>query len=97
MLGPIVPVLSWSTEYEVVRRVNNNEMGLGASIWSQNTSTANRLALQMQAGTVWINCHGITDPTVPFSGSKQSGMGSEWGVEGLQGFCNMQTLHLKKE
>jgi acyl-CoA reductase-like NAD-dependent aldehyde dehydrogenase len=97
MIGPIVPVLSWSTEEEVVRRVNNNDMGLGASIWSKDTSTANRLAHQMQAGTVWINAHGETDPAVPFAGSKQSGIGCEWGVEGLQGFCNMQTLYLKKE
>jgi len=94
--GPIVPAMSWKDEDEVIERANNTKYGLGASVWSSNIETANRIARQMDAGTVWVNTHFELDPSAPFGGHKESGIGHEWGETGLKSFCNVQTLYLKK-
>ncbi|KAJ5703236.1 hypothetical protein N7488_010784 [Penicillium malachiteum] len=94
--GPIVPLLSWDDEGEVIERANNTSMGLGASIWTADLDRAARIARQIQAGTVWTNDHFGLSPTAPFGGHKESGVGVEWGLNGLKGFCNIQTLFLKK-
>ena len=71
-------------------------MGLGASVWSNDVDEAERIAKQLEAGTVWVNTHLEVDPRFPFQGHKESGIGSEWGKGGLRAFCNVQTLILKK-
>lgn len=88
--------MSWKDEEEVIERANNTKYGLGASVWSSNIETANRIARQIDAGTVWVNTHFELDPSVPFGGHKESGIGYEWGEGGLKSFCNVQTLFLKK-
>ncbi|KAK1657164.1 aldehyde dehydrogenase [Colletotrichum godetiae] len=95
--GPIVPLLSWSNEDEVISRANDTSMGLGASVWSNNLDKAARVARQIQAGNVWINTHFDLSPLAPFGGHKESGIGTEWGANGLKGFCNVQTLFLNKQ
>ncbi|KAH7077478.1 aldehyde dehydrogenase [Paraphoma chrysanthemicola] len=94
--GPIVPLLSWSDENEVISRANNTAMGLGASVWSNDLDEANRIARQLDAGSVWVNTHLELDPNAPFGGHKESGVGYEWGIGGLKSFCNVQTLFLRK-
>jgi len=94
--GPIVPLLSWTTEEEAITLANNTHMGLGASVWSSNIERANKIARQIDAGNVWVNGHFELDPRFPFGGHKESGIGHEWGVAGLKSFCNVQTLYLKK-
>jgi len=89
-------LLRWDSEDEVVARANNTSMGLGASVWSKNVSQAGRLARKLQAGNVWINTHLDTRPDAAFGGHKQSGIGAEWGIEGLKSYCNTQTLFLSK-
>ncbi|KAJ4267031.1 hypothetical protein NW762_003129 [Fusarium torreyae] len=95
--GPIVPLLSWKDEEEVIERANDTTMGLGASIWTNDLRRANRVARQIQAGNVWINTHFDLSPMAPFGGHKESGIGTEWGANGLKGFCNVQTLFLNKK
>ncbi|CAG7990882.1 unnamed protein product [Penicillium nalgiovense] len=94
--GPIVPLLSWDDEAEVIERANDTSMGLGASIWTADLDRAALVARQIQAGTVWTNDHFSLSPTAPFGGHKESGVGTEWGLNGLKGFCNIQSLFLKK-
>lgn len=72
-------------------------MGLGASVWSADEKRAYKIAEKIQAGTVWVNTHFELDARVSFGGHKESGMGTEWGVEGLKSFCNSQTLFTKKK
>jgi acyl-CoA reductase-like NAD-dependent aldehyde dehydrogenase len=93
--GPVIPLLAWSNEEDVIERANNTDMGLGASVWSSDLQEANCIAKRLQAGNVWINTHLDLNPMVPFGGHKQSGIGSEWGTAGLKSYCNIQTLHLK--
>ncbi|KAH6611303.1 aldehyde dehydrogenase [Trichoderma cornu-damae] len=94
--GPIVPLLSWTSEEDVVSRANNSTMGLGASIWSNDVAKATRIAREIEAGTVWVNAHFDISPFVPFGGHKESGIGTEWGPGGLKGFCNVQSLFVSK-
>jgi acyl-CoA reductase-like NAD-dependent aldehyde dehydrogenase len=95
--GPIVPILSWETEQEVISRANATRMGLGASVWSADLETANRIAKQLEAGTVWVNNHFDLSPKASFGGLKESGMGVELGLAGLKGFCDSQTLVVNKK
>lgn len=95
-VGPIVPVLSFKTEEKAIKRANNTNMGLGASIWSTDVKRANRVARRIQAGNVWVNTHFELDPRMPFGGHKESGIGTEWSVSGMKSYCNSQTLYLKR-
>ena len=94
--GPIVPLLSFSTDEEGIAKANDTLYGLGASVWSADLERANKIARRLEAGNVWVNTHFELDPRVPFGGHKESGIGTEWGVGGLKSYCNSQTLYLKK-
>ena len=80
--GPIIPLLEWSTEDDVVTRANYTDSGLGACVWARDISTADRIARKLEAGTVWINSFEIPHPKGYFSGWKHSGFGGEWGKQG---------------
>ncbi|RVX67768.1 hypothetical protein B0A52_07696 [Exophiala mesophila] len=95
--GPIVPLLTFSSDEEAIHKANNTQYGLGASVWSGNIERANRIAQRLQAGNVWVNGHSELDARVPFGGHKESGIGVEFGISGLKSYCNSQTLFLKKE
>ncbi|KAI1029148.1 hypothetical protein LB503_013334 [Fusarium chuoi] len=88
--GPIVPVMKWQSENDVISRVNASDYGLGASVWSKDVSRARRMAEQLEAGSVWVNTHFEVAPNVPFGGHKQSGISMDWGEVGLKGWCNPQ-------
>ncbi|RVX73128.1 hypothetical protein B0A52_02255 [Exophiala mesophila] len=94
--GPIVPVLTFKSDEEAVRKANDTNYGLGASVWCRNIDRANAMGRRLQAGTIWVNTHFELDPRVPFGGHKESGLGVEWGIGGLKSYCNSQTLFLKK-
>jgi acyl-CoA reductase-like NAD-dependent aldehyde dehydrogenase len=95
--GPIVPLLKWTDEDDAIARANNTKMGLGASVWSKDIERGERIADQLEAGSVWINTHFELAPTVPFGGHKWSGLGMEWGTVGLKGWCNPQAMWLRKK
>lgn len=88
--------MQWTDEDEVIRRANNTDMGLGASVWSKDLDEADRLARQLQAGNVWINTHMEIRPDAAFGGHKSSGVGTELGINGLKSYCNIQTINQKK-
>lgn len=95
--GPILPILPWKDEEEVIERANSTLMGLGASVWSADLEEAERIARRIEAGNVWVNAHLEVSPSFAFGGHKESGIGSEWGAMGLKAYCNVQTLFLKKK
>ncbi|KAJ5499431.1 Aldehyde dehydrogenase N-terminal [Penicillium expansum] len=94
--APILPIMKWSDEDDVLERANALETGLGSSVWSKDFERATRIADQLQSGCVWVNSHFDVAPNAPFGGHKQSGMGVEWGLDGLLAYCNSQTQWLKK-
>ncbi|KAH9907583.1 Aldehyde/histidinol dehydrogenase [Xylariomycetidae sp. FL2044] len=93
--GPIVPLMKWSGEDEVIERVNGTVYGLGASVWSKDVPRAQRIAEQLEAGSIWVNTHFEVEPNVPYGGHKQSGLGMDWGEVGLKGWCNPQAYWVK--
>lgn len=94
--GPIVPLLKWSDEEDVLRRANASSMGLGGSVWSTDLERAEGITRRLEAGTVWVNCHFQVGPQVSFGGHKNSGIGVESGLDGLKGWCNAQTVWITK-
>lgn len=94
--GPIVPLLKWSDEEDVLRRANASLMGLGGSVWSKDVKHAERLTRRLEAGTVWVNSHFEVGPQVGYGGHKNSGIGVESGLDGLKGWCNAQAVWVKK-
>ena len=94
--GPIVPLLKWSDEDDVIKRANASLMGLGGSVWSADIAQAERTARRLEAGTVWVNTHFDLGPNAGFGGHKQSGIGVESGLDGLKGWCNAQAVCVRK-
>ncbi|MDK4703409.1 aldehyde dehydrogenase family protein [Rhizobium sp. CNPSo 4062] len=90
--GPALPIIRYSDIDEVVARANQNPAGLGGSVWSSDAEKAKRYAVRLQCGSVWINKHGTIQPNAPFGGVKQSGIGVEFGAEGLKEFTTIQTV-----
>lgn len=90
--GPALPIIRYSDVDEVIARANQNPAGLGGSVWSADAEKAKRYALQLECGSVWINKHGTIQPNAPFGGVKQSGIGVEFGAEGLKEFTTIQTV-----
>lgn len=95
--GPIVPLLKWSTEEEVIERANALPTGLGTSVWSKDLGRAEKMARQISCGSVWVNSHFDVAPNVPFGGHKESGIGMEWGIEGLRHFTNSRSIWVWKK
>jgi acyl-CoA reductase-like NAD-dependent aldehyde dehydrogenase len=95
--GPIVPLLKWSSDDEVVDRANSLNHGLGASVWCRDLVRAERLARRLSAGSVWVNSHFDVAPNVPFGGTKESGIGREWGLEGFKQFTDHVSLWVWKK
>ncbi len=91
--GPALPIIRYSTVDEAVAMANGLDVGLGASVWSSDPAEARKVAVRIEAGTVWINKHGAVDPRVPFGGAKQSGYGLEFGVEGLKALGVPQVIN----
>lgn len=93
--GPVLPVIRYDDVNAAIAGANRLEAGLGASVWSSDVDRAREVALQLQAGTVWINQHGAIHPLVPFGGIKGSGWGVEFGLEGLKGVTRPMVLSVK--
>ncbi|WP_339671034.1 aldehyde dehydrogenase family protein [Dasania marina] len=94
--GPALPIIKYSDVDDVIRRANNSDMGLGGSVWSSDIDRAREVACQIESGTVWINNHGPVFPHIPFGGVKSSGIGVEFGIEGLEEYTTMQSMHIPK-
>lgn len=92
--GPALPVTRFTDFDEVPAESNENPNGLGGSVWTGDRDAARSIALRMECGTVWWNQHGAVHPLAPFGGVKASGLGSEFGIEGLVECATGQTLFI---
>ena len=90
--GPVLPIMKYRDVDDVIRRANDTEYGLAASVWSADVRKAQDIARRLEAGTVWINQIHVFGPDIAFGGHKQSGMGIENSLHGLSEYCNMQTI-----
>ncbi len=92
--GPALPVVRYADADEAIDRINACGEGLGGSIWSNDLDAARALANRMESGTVWINKHGELDPSIPFGGAKQSGIGTELGRDGVLEFTQRKVVNM---
>ena len=93
--GPVVCVLPFDDEEELVALMNDSPFGLTASLWTNDLSKALRLIPRIEAGTVWINMHTFVDPAVPFGGSKGSGFGREFGSAFIDDYTELKSVMIR--
>ena len=91
--GPVLPVLKYNDLDDVIERANNSEYGLGGTVWGKDLDRAMAVAKRIDSGTVWVNQFLAIDPTIPFRGSKQSGMGGELGEAGLHEYTQPHIIN----
>lgn len=91
--GPVLPIIRYHDVDEVIARANDNPNGLGGSAWSRDAKAAKDVAMQLECGSAWVNKHGAIQPNAPFGGVKGSGLGVEFGEEGLQEYTNIQVVY----
>lgn len=92
IFGPVVSVMPFKSVEEVTKLANDSNYGLAANIWTRDIKRAHKLAHRLEAGSVWINCHGIVNAAAPFGGFKQSGWGREVSEEGLLAYTETKTV-----
>jgi phenylacetaldehyde dehydrogenase len=92
IFGPVVTAIPFSDASEVVQKANDNIYGLAAGIWTRDLSKAHKVASQLRAGTVWVNCYNVFDAALPFGGYKQSGWGREMGHDVLEMYTETKAV-----
>jgi succinate-semialdehyde dehydrogenase/glutarate-semialdehyde dehydrogenase len=95
LFGPVASVIRAQGEADALRIANETKYGLGASIWSRDTARAEKMASDIQSGSVFINGMVKSDPRLPFGGVKGSGFGRELSYHGLREFVNAKTVWVK--
>jgi len=92
IFGPVIAALSFKDVDDLTKRANNTIYGLSAGIWTRDVGKAHRLARELKAGTVWINCYNCFDAASPFGGFKQSGFGRELGTYALELYTQVKSV-----
>jgi aminomuconate-semialdehyde/2-hydroxymuconate-6-semialdehyde dehydrogenase len=95
IFGPVVTITPFDTEPEVLMMANATEYGLASILWTENLTRAHKMASEIKAGIVWINCWLLRDLRTPFGGVKSSGVGREGGLEALRFFTEPKNICIK--
>jgi acyl-CoA reductase-like NAD-dependent aldehyde dehydrogenase len=91
VFGPVIALVRCQSEEEIIKFANATSFALGASVWSNDFSQAHRVAEKIDAGIVWINGHHLNDPSSPWGGFKESGMGKENGIEAFESYTKVKS------
>lgn len=94
--GPVLPVLPYDTIEEAIGYANEIEYGLGGIVWTSDVERGAEVASRIETGTIWVNRHLVLPKDIPFGGAKQSGIGVQNGVEGIEDFTQRRVLNVKK-
>lgn len=95
IFGPVVTVTTFESESEAVKLANATDFGLAAVVWTRDLARAHRVANQIEAGIVWVNCWMLRDLRTPFGGTGSSGVGREGGVDALRFFTEPKNVCIK--
>lgn len=91
VFGPVIALIKCSSEEHMIQIANGTRYALGTSVWTNDFSQGHRIAQAIDAGLVWINCHHLNDPSSPWGGFKESGMGKENGEEAYNGYTKVKS------
>ncbi len=94
IFGPVLTAMPYDDLDQVAAWANDTPYGLGASIWSNNLSKVHRLIPKIKAGSVWVNCHSMLNPAMPFGGYKQSGIGRDLGKAALDSYLETKSVFI---
>jgi len=94
--GPVLPVLPYTDLEDAIARANDTDYGLAGSVWAKDVARASEVAVRIDSGVVWVNQYLTMHVDCSVGGSKQSGMGLELGVEGLQEFMQQHVVYVAK-
>ena len=94
IFGPVMSVLSFRGQDEVIERANATEFGLAAGVYTRDIARAHRVVARLQAGTCWINSYNLTPIEMPFGGMKQSGLGRENGRAALDHYTQLKSVYV---
>jgi aminomuconate-semialdehyde/2-hydroxymuconate-6-semialdehyde dehydrogenase len=95
IFGPVVTVIPFDTEEDMLEQVNDTHYGLSASVWTNDLRRAHRVAGQIEAGIVWVNTWFLRDLRTPFGGMKQSGIGREGGLHSFDFYSELTNICIK--
>jgi len=94
IFGPVMTVLAFDDEEEVIARANGTEYGLSAGVFTNDLTRGHRMIAQLQAGTCWINHYNITPIELPFGGMKMSGLGRENGRAAIEHYTQLKSVYV---
>jgi betaine-aldehyde dehydrogenase len=94
IFGPVMAVLTFSSEDEVIARANDTVYGLAAGVFTSDLARGHRMAAALEAGIVWINTYNITPIEMPFGGYKQSGLGRENSHAAIEHFTQLKSVYV---
>eukprot|EP00164_Ancoracysta_twista_P008888 GFYU01012983.1.p3 GENE.GFYU01012983.1~~GFYU01012983.1.p3 ORF type:complete len:129 (+),score=55.99 GFYU01012983.1:2183-2569(+) len=95
IFGPVLCVLTFKTEEEVLRRANDTEFGLSAGVFTKDIQRAHRIVTKVEAGTTWINTYNLAPVEVPFGGYKKSGIGRENGPHTIEHYSQLKSVYVE--
>lgn len=95
IFGPVVSVIPFDTEEEVVALANDSEYGLGGGLWTRDVGRAHRVARAIRTGMMWVNCYGVTDPSIPYGSAKMSGYGVKGGPGHIEEYLYKKTVWVR--
>lgn len=94
IFGPVMAIMKFTTEEEVLRMANDSKYGLAAYIWTKDIKRGHRMAQGIESGMVWLNSQNVRDLRIPFGGSKSSGIGREGGHYSFEFYTETQVVHV---
>ena len=95
IFGPVVTIMPFDSEDEVIEFANSTTYGLSATIWTENLKRAHRISARVKSGIIWVNCWLFRDLRTPFGGMKQSGVGREGGWDALKFFTESKNICIR--